>query len=292
MCWWAAPPEVRHLAGSTGPSGPVFFYSALALFAALANFARGLGRRHQLLGNFLGLFRVEVEGQLEAVARHIDAHHALIGGADLQIAGDVAFLVDTHLRLRFGLILWAYRFGPRPASPLDREGRIVAHGAMTQPPLLTLAPLAPGDAGWVIERHGALYAAEEGYDARFEALVARVLAEFLEGHDPACERGFIAWAEGRRLGSVFVVREGPGVARLRLFLLEPQARGLGLGRRMLAEALAFARGAGYRRMVLWTHESHAAACALYEATGWQLTARREAEAFGQAVVDLEYEINL
>lgn len=162
----------------------------------------------------------------------------------------------------------------------------------TPPPDLTLTPLAPGDAGWVIGRHGALYHADEGYDARFEALVARILADFLESHDPACECGLIARQAGVRLGSVFVVREGAQVARLRLFFLEPQARGLGLGRQMLTAAMQFARTAGYRRMVLWTHESHRAACQLYEAMGWRLTARRAGEAFGQAVVDLEYEIDL
>jgi len=157
---------------------------------------------------------------------------------------------------------------------------------------LTLTPLAPGDAGWVIERHGALYAADEGYDARFEALVARILADFLERADGTGERGFIARAGAQRLGSVFVVREDAQTARLRLFLLEPEARGLGLGRRMLAAAMGFAREAGYARMVLWTHESHRAACALYEATGWQQTSRRAGQAFGQPVVDLEYEVEL
>ena len=157
---------------------------------------------------------------------------------------------------------------------------------------LTLTPLAPGDAGWVIERHGALYAVEEGYDARFEALVARILADFLERGDATGERGFIARAGGQRLGAVFVMREDAVTARLRLFLLEPAARGRGLGRRMLAAAMDFARAAGYARMVLWTHESHRAACALYEAAGWQLTSRRAGEAFGQDVVDLDYEIAL
>ena len=90
---------------------------------------------------------------------------------------------------------------------------------------LTLTPLAPGDAGWVIERHGALYAVEEGYDARFEALVARILADFLERGDATGERGFIARAGGQRLGAVFVMREDAVTARLRLFLLEPAARG-------------------------------------------------------------------
>lgn len=157
---------------------------------------------------------------------------------------------------------------------------------------LTLTDLAPGDAGWVIERHGALYAVEEGYDARFEALVARILADFLEADADPGARGFIARAGGQRLGAVFVVREDATTARLRLFLLEPAARGRGLGRRMLAAAMEFARAAGYARMVLWTHESHRAACALYEATGWRQTSRRAGHAFGQPVVDLEYEIEL
>lgn len=157
---------------------------------------------------------------------------------------------------------------------------------------VALRDLRPGDAGWIIGQHGALYARDEGFDVTFEALVAEILAAFLRDHDPARERGWIAEAGGRRLGSIFCVRLDDETAKLRLFLLRPEARGLGLGQRLHDACLAFARGAGYRRIVLWTHESHAAACALYRRNGWTETGRNETRSFGQPVVELGFERTL
>ncbi|MEZ5796606.1 MAG: bifunctional helix-turn-helix transcriptional regulator/GNAT family N-acetyltransferase [Paracoccaceae bacterium] len=148
-----------------------------------------------------------------------------------------------------------------------------------------LDALRPGDLGWVIARHGALYARDEGYDGSFEGLVAAILAGFAQGHDPARERGWIARRDGERLGSIFCMDEGDGIARLRLFLIEPAARGSGLAQRMIEACLAFARDAGYRRMVLWTHESHRAAGRLYARNGFALTDSSPARSFGVEVVD-------
>jgi GNAT superfamily N-acetyltransferase len=152
-----------------------------------------------------------------------------------------------------------------------------------------LDELRTGDAGWLVMRHAELYAEEEGFDATFEPLVARILADFLEGHDPSRERGWIARAGGRRLGSVFCV-QGPeaGTAKLRLFLLEPDARGTGLGRRLLDTCLDFARAAGYGRMTLWTHESHRAACALYAKAGFTCTRSEPVRSFGVDLVEQEW----
>ncbi|MCB6178799.1 GNAT family N-acetyltransferase [Rhodobacter sp. Har01] len=155
-----------------------------------------------------------------------------------------------------------------------------------------IRPLGPGDAGWIIGTHGALYARDEGYDQRFEALVARLLAGFLDRDDRARECAWIAESAGQRLGTISCMQEADAVARLRLFILLPEARGLGLGQRLHDTCLAFARGAGYRRMVLWTHESHRAACALYARNGWRLVRSRPAEAYGQKVVDQDWEIML
>lgn len=152
--------------------------------------------------------------------------------------------------------------------------------------------LAPGDGGWVIQRHAELYACEEGFDAGFEALVARIVADFLAAHDPARERGFIAWEGGRRVGSVFCVADGARRAKLRLFLIEPDLRGRGLGRRLLEACMGFAREAGYTDMGLWTHESHKAACALYAAAGFRLISSRPVQSFGQALVEQMWEIAL
>lgn len=157
---------------------------------------------------------------------------------------------------------------------------------------MILRNLEPGDAGWVISRHAAIYAAEEGYDRTFEALVAEILADFLRRADPVRERGWIADADGQRLGSIFCMAdapETPDTARLRLFLIEPAARGTGLAQRMLDTCMTFARAAGYHRMRLWTHESHRAAGRIYARNGFVLTATAPARAFGQDVVDQTWE---
>ncbi len=149
---------------------------------------------------------------------------------------------------------------------------------------VVLRDLQPGDAGWIIGRHGALYAEDEGFDATFEALVADILAAFLRHHDPARERGWIAVRGSRRLGSVIVVAETPQVAKLRLVLVERCERGTGLAQRMLETAMSFARDAGYTGMRLWTHESHRAAGRLYARNGFILTEATPARSFGQNVV--------
>jgi GNAT superfamily N-acetyltransferase len=155
---------------------------------------------------------------------------------------------------------------------------------------VALRPLRTGDAGWVLARHGEIYALEEGYDQSFEAVVASILAGFLTRASPR-ERGWIAHrgvgTDEERLGCAFVMAEQDeaSTCRLRLVLVEPHARGLGLGQRLLDEAISWARTKGYRRMVLWTHESHRAAGKLYARNGFTLQASMPTEAFGQNVVD-------
>jgi GNAT superfamily N-acetyltransferase len=156
----------------------------------------------------------------------------------------------------------------------------------------TLCPIAPQDADWITACHAALYARDEGFDSSFGDLVAQIVAGFLSSHDPSCERGWIAWQGETRLGSIFCVQEGPGVARLRLFLVEPEARGTGLAQHMLDTCLGFARGAGYRRIRLWTHESHRAAGRLYARNGFVLTASAPARSFGQDVIEQDWERDL
>jgi GNAT superfamily N-acetyltransferase len=162
-----------------------------------------------------------------------------------------------------------------------------------EPTAITIRNLAIGDAGWLIQRHAELYAENDGFDESFEALVAEILAAFIRDHDPETERAFIAVHGTRRLGSIFCVQSGmPGVAKLRLFLLEPEARGLGLGKRLLTECLDYARSRGYRKMQLWTHESHRAACALYRQFGFELTASKPVRSFGVDLVEQSWEIDL
>jgi DNA-binding MarR family transcriptional regulator/predicted N-acetyltransferase YhbS len=160
-------------------------------------------------------------------------------------------------------------------------------------PEVELRDLAIGDAGWLVEQHGVLYARDEGFDASFEALVAEILADFIRHGDPACERGWIAWQDGARVGSIFCVKgPEPGLAKLRMFLLLPEARGLGLGQRLLDTCISYARETGYRRMVLWTHESHEAACALYRKNGFSLDSSVPVTSFGVDLVEQQWSVPL
>jgi len=131
----------------------------------------------------------------------------------------------------------------------------------------------PSDAAWLVARHGTLDAREAGFDASFAPVVAGILDGFIASGAPAVEAGWIAETQSRRLGSIVCMREGAETARLRLFLLEPVARGQGVGCRLLQICMGFARARGYRGMILSTHESHRAACALYARTGWRPRAR-------------------
>ncbi len=158
--------------------------------------------------------------------------------------------------------------------------------------VVTIRPFRAEDTGWLVDAHRRHYASAEGFDATFGDLVQSILDAFVAGHDPERERGWIAERGGRPLGSIFCVAAGGTTAKLRLFLLIPEARGTGLGKRLLATCMAFARQAGYRDMQLWTHESHKAACALYAATGWRLEHSRAARSFGQDVVEQHWRIAL
>lgn len=157
---------------------------------------------------------------------------------------------------------------------------------------VTLRPFRADDAPWLVERHGTLYAEAEGFDDSFAPLVAEILEAFVADHDPTRERGWIAEAAGQRLGSIFCVRLNETTAKLRLFLLVPEARGKGLGRRLLEACMGFARAAGYRDMQLWTHESHRAACALYASAGWYLTDSKPVQSFGVDLVEQTWKITL
>ncbi|MCR9126790.1 MAG: GNAT family N-acetyltransferase [Rhodobacteraceae bacterium] len=155
-----------------------------------------------------------------------------------------------------------------------------------------LRPFAPADTEWLVAQHGLQYARAEGFDASFAPLVASILADFNACHDAARERGWIAQQGDQRLGSIFCVRQGAETAKLRLFLLVPEARGKGLGKRLLRTCMGFARASGYRRMVLWTHESHAAACALYRKAGWTLDDARPVHSFGVDLIEQSWSVRL
>jgi GNAT superfamily N-acetyltransferase len=150
----------------------------------------------------------------------------------------------------------------------------------------------PGDMGWVIQQHGLLYAQDYGWDISFEGLVADIAAQFLKNFDPAFERCWIAELDGRRVGSVFLVKETSEVAKLRLLLVDPLGRGRGLGKRLVEECIAFARARGYRKITLWTQSMLLAARGIYENAGFVRIASEPHHSFGQDLVGENWELSL
>ena len=149
-----------------------------------------------------------------------------------------------------------------------------------------------GDVDWIVEHHAALYARDEGFDETFGPLVRDLLLGYFANHDPTGEAGWIAVSGGKRLGSIFCVRLSATTAKLRMFLTLPEARGMGLGRKLLAQCTDFARASGYADMTLWTHESHRAACALYERCGWRLVDSQPVHSFGCDLVEQTWHLTL
>ena len=157
---------------------------------------------------------------------------------------------------------------------------------------LTLRGHRPGDMGWVVQRHGEIYHQEYGWNEEFEALVAEITAEFVRKLDVTRERCWIAEHDGRRVGCIFLVAKDATTAKLRLLLVDPDARGLGVGRKLVAECVRFARAAGYRKIVLWTQETLTAARHLYTEAGFVKTAREPHRSFGHDLVGETWEREL
>jgi len=170
------------------------------------------------------------------------------------------------------------------------EGLLTTPAASRAP--YVLRPHQPGDMGWVVHRHGALYAQEYGFDEQFEALVASIVARFVQRYDARRERCWIAEKDGEIVGTVFLVKHSRTVAQLRLLLVEPKARGLGIGARLVSECVRFARPAGYRKITLWTNSVLRAARRLYAAAGFRKVHRERHKSFGRDLVGETWERSL
>jgi DNA-binding MarR family transcriptional regulator/GNAT superfamily N-acetyltransferase len=237
------------------------------------------------------LARFERGGLLERVVSGADGRRRLLR---LTAAGEDAFSeLDRRSREEVsGMLEGITEEDQRRLLDATRTIEQVLGGDGSTPEPFLLRRHEPGDMGWVVQRHGALYAGEYGWDERFEALVARIVADFIDGYDPAWERCWIAETGGRNVGCVFVVRESEEVAKLRLLLVEPEARGMGLGSRLVAECVSFARDRGYRKLVLWTNSVLHSARRIYEEYGFELVEEEPHHSFGKDLVGQNWELEL
>jgi DNA-binding MarR family transcriptional regulator/N-acetylglutamate synthase-like GNAT family acetyltransferase len=243
-------------------------------------------------------------GYLSRILKRLERKRYLartVAGADsrrrdlaLTAAGRRAFArIDARSRRDLAAIV-------KPLSDLQRRSVVEAMRTISSAldtrsaadaPLL-LRPHRSGDIGWVVQRHGELYSREYGLNEEFEALVAQIAAEFIQHLDPEREHCWIAERDGRRLGCVFLVAKTKTVAKLRLLLVEPEARGSGLGRRLVGECIRFAREAGYRKLALWTQSNLDAARAIYASSGFACVSTQAHHSFGHDLLAETWELTL
>lgn len=255
--------------------------------------ASGLGRELELDAGYLSriLRRFEQRGWIARSVAPGDARQSLLR---LTAAGRRAFAPLQRQSCEEAAALLA------PLAAAQRQDLLAAMGRVQRlldpqgagGARVVLRDPRPGDLGWVVQQHGEIYWREYRFDGSFEALVADVAARYLKRFDPAWEKGWIAEIDGDRVGSAFVVRRSPTVAQLRLLILAPQARGLGLGARLTDECIAFARARGYRKIMLWTQSILVAARAIYRSRGFRITKTQPYAAFGQRLVSEVWELTL
>jgi GNAT superfamily N-acetyltransferase len=174
---------------------------------------------------------------------------------------------------------------------LEMAQRLLGERAETSTSYL-LRPHQPGDLGWIVHRQAILYAEEYGWDATYEALAAEIVAQFIRNYDSKRERCWIAEKDGARVGAVFVAKASNEIAKLRLLHVEPEARGLGIGKRLVEECVRFARLAGYQKMTLWTQSTLNAARHIYSQTGFQVVGEEPHYSFGKDLTGETWELDL
>ncbi|MGY0061652.1 bifunctional helix-turn-helix transcriptional regulator/GNAT family N-acetyltransferase [Streptomyces sp. LZ34] len=247
----------------------------------------GLGLTAAHMSRTLGRF--EEQGLITRERNARDARHQQVS---LTAEGRAAAAeLDRKSRESVGRLLARL---DRPQLRRLREALATARGVFSgAPERVRLRGPGPGDLGWIVQRHGALYAKEYGWNAEFEALVARIVGDFGMDCDTAYERAWIAELGGRPVGSVLCVRdEAPETARLRLLLVEPDARGFGIGDRLVGACVDFAREAGYRELVLWTNDVLTAARRIYQRAGFELIAEKRHHSYGVDLVGQDWRLTL
>jgi DNA-binding MarR family transcriptional regulator/GNAT superfamily N-acetyltransferase len=258
--------------------------------------ASEIGKDLGLDGGYLSriLRRFEGAGWLTRETHPKDARQSLLR---LTEAGHAAFAPLQQKSRDQARALLSALSAPQQRQLIDAMHTVQAliepaANAPTKPRTAVLRDPGPGDIGWVVQQHGEIYAREYGWNSEFEALVAEIAGQFLRKFQPEWERCWIAELDGERVGTVFLARKSATVAQLRLLILTPQARGLGLGARLTDECIAFARHKGYKKMMLWTNSCLVAARGIYAARGFKLVKSEPYEGFGQQLVGETWELKL
>ena len=255
---------------------------------AAADLARDLGLDPGYLSRILKGF--ETRALLTRQPSTDDARQSRL---TLTPAGHAAFApLDARSRDEVGALLQKLpESGQRRlVGALETVEHLLSEPSQQEP--FVLRPHRPGDMGWVISRHGALYAEEYGWNIEFEAMVAEIAAKFIREFDPAWECCWIAERDGENVGSVFLVKQSETVGKLRMLIIEPSARGFGLGKKLVAECERFARQVGYKKITLWTNDVLLAARAIYVGAGYRLTESEKHHSFGKDLVGETWEKDL
>ncbi|QRM31500.1 helix-turn-helix domain-containing GNAT family N-acetyltransferase [Microvirga sp. VF16] len=255
--------------------------------------AADLGRELGLDAGYLSrlLKRFDAQGLIERSPSQDDRRQFLLSLTDQGHAAFEPLNQASATQVAAMLLALSESERERLVRAMGTVERLIGDGQEPDPPYI-LRPHQVGDIGWIAHRQGLLYAREYGWDESFEALVAEIAAAFVKNFDPQWERCWIAERDGEVVGSVFVVRHSDEVAKLRLLYVEPSARGLGLGRRLVDECIGFARAKGYKTLTLWTNDILVAARSIYQATGFRLVKEEAHRSFGKDLVGQTWDLDL